>query len=269
MAIWQRLLHLVIPSTVLLTLAASAQMTGLHSQSRTQQYSSGTTWAMQAMAALTSGNPVNSVGESGSVTRTVGPDQEQGTVTLQSSGIMNSEVDISTAAGVRSEIRTMTGTYPDGAWIGLDGTRHPMKLHNCWTDAVWFFPALSLLADYADPNLIFDDLGPEQYGGSSVEHIRVHRNVQGLSQDKTELIARLSTVHYYLDSQTAIPRALAFATHADDDLEINIPVGIIFFDYRSVNGILVPFRVAESSNGTPLLQITISNAGLNNPIQGR
>ena len=229
---------------------------------------SGVTWAMQAMLALTGGNPVNSVTESGSVTRTLGGDQEPGSITLQSTGIMTSEMDISIAAGVRSEIRTFSGGYPDGVWVDLQGNRHPMSLHNCWTDAVWFFPALSLLVDYADPNLIFDDLGQEQYGGSSVEHIRVHRIAQGLSQNQARLLARLSTVHYYLDSQTAIPRALAFAAHADADQEINIPVGVIFFDYRSVNGILVPFQIAESLNGTSLLQITISSASPNNPVQG-
>ena len=160
----------------------------------------------------------------------------------------------------------MSGSYPDGTWSGFDGSRHTIPLHNCWTDAVWFFPALSLLADFADPNLVFDDLGQEQYGSSYVEHIRVHRTAQGLSQDDAQRLARLSTVHYYLDSQTAIPGALAFATHADDDMGVNIPVGIVFSDYRQVGGILTPFQIATSFNGTQLLQITITSVSPNGPI---
>lgn len=259
------------PLTILILLAvlasASAQThkgsTGLKTDA-----GSGMTWAMQAMAALTGGNPVISVSESGSVIRTLGSDQQQGTVTLQSSGVMNSEMDISTSAGLRSEIRTMTGTYPNGTWIGLDGTRHPMPLHNCWTDPVWFFPALSLLADYADPNLVFTDLGSQQYHGDPVEHIQVYRTASGLSPQEQTLLASLSTVDYYLDSQTALPVAIAFNTHADSDFNVNIPVGIVFSDYRRASGILTPFQIMTSFNGTPMLQITISSASPNNLIQG-
>jgi hypothetical protein len=117
----------------------------------------------QEMQGLTSGNPVGSVTESGTVVRTVGSDQEQGSIALQSSGLMASEVDTTTSAGVRSEIRTFRNGQPDGTWIDLQGNQHQTSLHNCWTDAVWSFPALSLLADYSDPNLVFEDLGQQQY----------------------------------------------------------------------------------------------------------
>jgi hypothetical protein len=266
MAALQKLLRLYPLLAFLLAIASSTQLCA-QARQRTQSSSSGTTWAMQAMAALTGGVQVNSVTESGSVTRTVSSDQEQGNITLQSSGIMNSEMDISTGAGVRSEIRTMTGSYPDGVWIGLDGTHHSMLLHNCWSDAVWFFPALSLLADYADPNLVFDDLGQEQYGGSSVEHIRVYRTASGLNQDDAQRLARLSRVHYYLDSQTAVPIALAFNTHADNDMAIDIQVAVVFSDYRAATGILTPFQITTSFNGTPMLQIAISSASPNNLVQ--
>jgi hypothetical protein len=257
----------------LCTALLSALLTSASGQSRKsggqqQSQGSGIAWAMQAMQALTGGNPVSSVSESGSVIRTLGSDQQQGTGTLQSSGVMNSEVDITTSVGVRSEIRMMSGSYPNGAWIGFDGSRHSMPLHNCWTDAVWFFPALSLLADFADPNLVFEDLGQQQYGSSYVEDIRVYRTAQGLTQDQARELARLSTVHYYLDSQTAIPVALSFATHADHDLGTNIPVAVLFSDYRPVGGILAPFQITTSFNGTPLLQITISSVTPNRPIQG-
>lgn len=221
---------------------------------------SGSTWAMQAMATLTGGLPVNSVTESGTVTRTLGSDEEQGTITLRSSGIMASRVDIATSVGTRSEIRTWSASWPDGAWIDLQGQRHPMSLHNCWTDAVWFFPALSLLADYADPNLVFTDLGQEQYDGGSVEHIQVYRTASGLSQEELKRLAHLSTVDYYLASQNALPVAMTFSTHADGDLNVDISVVITFSGYQGVSGILVPFQVIKSRNGTTMLQISISSA---------
>lgn len=231
------------------------------------QLNSGISWAMQAIQALTGGNPVSSINENGSVVRTLGPDRDEATIVLQSAAIMNSEMDITTNGGVRSEIRTFNNSDPEGTWIDLQGHRHPMSAHNCWTDAVWFFPALSLLADYTDPNLVFEDLGQQQFQGAYVEHIRVHRTAQGLSDQQLRILARLSTVHYYLDSQTAIPTLLGFDSYGDADFGTSIPVQIVFSDYRTVNGIQTPFQVTRLLNGSLYLQITISSASLNNPIR--
>lgn len=221
---------------------------------------SGTSWAMQAMAALTGGNPVGSASESGSVTRTLGGDRQAGSITLQSSGIMANQINISTDRGTLSEARTWQNGYPAGNWTGFDGIQHPMADHNCWTDAVWFFPALSLLADYADPNLVFTDLGQVQYQGGTAEHIQVYRTVTGWGPDDLQVLARLSMVDYYLDSQTALPVAMAFATHPDSDFTVDIPVMTVFASYHPVNGIQVPFQIVRAVNGTVMLQIVITSA---------
>ena len=222
--------------------------------------SSGTSWAMQAMQALTGGIQVNSVTESGTATRTLGGDQRQGSITLQSSGVMMNQITISTDAGNRSETRTWDGQWPSGQWTGLDGQHHQIADQNCWADAVWFFPALSLLADYADPNLVFNDLGQVQYSGGYAEHLRVYRALTSLPQDEQRLFARLSTVDFYLDSQTALPVAMGFADHADEDFNRDVPFFVIFSNYQSVGGIQIPFQIVAGLNGTPFLQISITNA---------
>lgn len=272
MAFRQKLYHFVIPTTLLLTLASSAQTTAFHRQGRTQQDSSGIAWAMQAMAALTGGNQVTSVTESGSVLRTIGNDQESGTISMQSTGNTASQIIISTNLGNRSETRQWDSGGPSGQWIDLDGQPHPMAQPNCWTDAVWFFPALSMLSDYADPTLVFTDLGPEQHDGHSVEHIQAYRAYSGLPQGRADELARLSSVDYYLDSQTALPVAMAFATHDNRNMNVDVPVEIVFTQYESVSGVQVPFLVTRMWSGSPLFQISITSATLNNtgsPIQKR
>lgn len=221
---------------------------------------SGTSWAQQAMAALTGGNSVNSVTESGSVSRTVGEDQESGTITLQSSGIMTSQISISTSVGNRSETRIWQNGRPSGSWIGLDGVQYPMAQQNCWNDAVWFFPALSLLADYADPNLVFTDLGQGQLNGNVVEHIEVNRVLTDLPPVVQQVIQDLSAVDYYLDSQTALPVGISFSVHGDHDLSADVPVTIVFSNYQAVSGIQVPFQVTQLLNGSPYLQVSITSA---------
>jgi hypothetical protein len=235
-----------------------------------QQQQSGIGWAMQAMQALTGGVQVNSVFESGTVTRTLGGDQQQGSITLQSSGVMTNQLGISTGAGNLSETRSWDGRRPSGEWTGFDGQQHPMKRFNCWTDAVWFFPALSLLSDYADPNLVFTDLGQIQYSGGSAEHIQVYRYYSDLPQDLQQLIEALSTVDYYLDSTTALPVAMTFSAHDDSDVHRNVPFAVVFGQYQPVGGIQVPFQVTELLNGSSYLQITVTSAapnGQNLPLQ--
>ncbi len=123
----------------------------------------------------------------------------------------------------------VTAAVPLGQWTDLNGQPHQMAQHNCWTDAVWFFPALSMLSDYTDPTIVYNDLGPEQYNGHNV---RAHSSLQ-VDSTNTPVLALLSTVDYYLDSQTAIPIAMAFATHADSDLNLGHSRGTCVFAVSS------------------------------------
>jgi hypothetical protein len=216
---------------------------------------------MQAMAALTGGAQVNSVTESGSVVWTVGGDQGSGAITMQSSGNTTSQVALSTNAGNRSESRRWAsdGSGPIGQWTDLSGQPHQMAQHNCWNDAVWFFPALSMLSDYSDPNLVFVDLGPEQHRGHNVEHIQVYRTFLGLPSDVAAQLAQMTTVNYYLDSQTALPLAMTFSLNGDHDVNRGLQTEIVFTQYQQVSGVQVPFQVTRLLSGSPMFQITITS----------
>jgi hypothetical protein len=258
--------------TILLMLVGSAQSQAAKARhNKPQNYPSGLSWVERAMAALTGGNPVSSVSLSGSVTWNVGGNQGEGTITLQSTGNTNSQIQLTTSAGDRSETRNWAadGSGPVGQWVDLNGQPHQMALHNCWTDAVWFFPALSMLSDYNDPNMVYNDLGPEQHNGHNVEHIQAYRTMPGLPSGIAQTLQRLSTVNYFLDSQTAIPVAMTLATHDDRDLNLNIPVEIVFSQYQPVDGIQTPFQIARFHGDSPLYQITINSVaidGQNSPV---
>jgi len=220
-------------------------------------------WATKAIAALTGGIPINSASLTGTVVQGDNDDQGNVPITMQATSISASEIDITTPKGVRSQIRSLDDKgRPSGMWIGVDQQQHPIALHNCWTDPVWFFPALSQLSAYSDPNFVFLDLGQEQRLGTSVEHIRVYRNLQG-NPDKAALVAKLSTVNYYLDFNTAVPLAITFADHPNEDLLTIIPVRIEFSNFQLVGSRLVPYQIVRFAFGNPQFQITISNANLN------
>lgn len=242
-----------------LFLAAPQFTHATDTQHKPQQ--SGISWAQQAMLALTGGVQVNSVSENGSVTWTFGNNQGTGNIAAQSAGNSNSQVTLSTTAGNRSESRSWAsdGSGPVGQWTDLQGNQHQMVQHNCWSDAVWFFPALSLLSDTADPTLVFVDIGPEQHDGHNVEHIQAYRTYPGLPSDVAAQIQQMTAVNYYLDSGTALPVALTFSLSDDHNMNATVLVEIVFSQYQQVNGILVPFQVTRLHAGNPLFQITISS----------
>lgn len=128
--------------------------------------------ATQALTALTGTTQVNDVTLTGTGTRTAGPDVESGSVSLKALGTQQARLDLSVASSTRSEIRNLDSNgLSQGFWIGLDGTVNSMANHNCVTDAAWFFPALSILSQLANPNLVVTYIGNETRGGVSVQHL--------------------------------------------------------------------------------------------------
>lgn len=217
------------------------------------------------MTALTNGVPVSDVTLIGNVIRIAGSDNDSGTGTFAATSLGQSRVDLDLGGGKRSEIRNLTNGMPSGAWISTAGTITPIALHNCWTDAAWFFPALSSLANSSNPTYNLTYVGPEQHGEVNTVHIRVS---QTLAQDPDNdlLVPRLSTMDFYLDPATSLPLAVAFNVHPDGDLIANIPAEIRFADYRAVSGVQVPFHVQRMLNGVVTLDVVIMNASLNSGI---
>jgi hypothetical protein len=233
-------------------------------QSSTQSNSQAVALATQAIAALTSGASVTDVTLSGNAAWTFGTDNETGTATVYGKTNVESRLDLALGGGNRSEIRNSAGGSPQGAWINASGQSAAAAPPNCWTDAVWFFPALtSLSAVKTDATLVLAYVGLETQNGRSVQHIQSYHYVPANRPSATALIQRLSTVDYFLDSQTFVPLSITFNTHPDDADGTNIAVEIDFSNYQNVNGILVPFHITKLWQGNLLLDFTVTNVAIN------
>jgi len=185
------------------------------------------TYAAQAMSALTGGNPIMDATLTGTATRIVGSDQGNGPTTLYAKGQFESRLVMNLSSGNRSEIRNSLNN-PQGEWIDADGNPNQYALHNCFTDAVWFFPALSSLASANDPHEAMSYVGLETFNGASVQHLRSVRSGEPLS-----------TMDLYLDAVTFLPLEIDYSAHADQDANIDIPVQVVFSSYANINGAAV------------------------------
>jgi hypothetical protein len=210
--------------------------------------------AQQSVAALTGSVSVADVTLNANVTSILGADYETGTGTFNAKGTSESRVDLSLANGTRSDVRNLTNSAPAGAWAKNGATSTAYADHNCWTDAVWFFPVLSSLTQTANPNFVFSYIGQEQHGGVTTQHIQVYQ--PGPFQS-------VSTMDFYLDPASYLPLSVAFNAHPDSDMNTNIPTEIWFANYQTVSGIQVPFSLQRMFNGGVVLDVTVTTAVFN------
>jgi len=214
------------------------------------------TLAQQSATALTGGASVTDVTLNANVISILGSDSDNGTATLEGKGTSESRVDLSLGNGNRSDVRNLTNGTPGGGWDKNGGTSTAYAQHNCWTDAAWFFPALSSLTQTANPNFIFKYIGQEQHGGVNAQHIRVF-------QVGSPQIQSLSTMDFYLDVNSSLPLAVAFQARTDNDINTEIPTEIRFANYRTVSGIQVPFHFQRIFNGNLSVDFSVTNALIN------
>jgi hypothetical protein len=216
--------------------------------------------ANEALVALGAAN-ITDVTATGTVTRSVGPDSETGTFNLKALGLTQSRMDLNLPSGVLTELRSISNGLPTGAWISR-GTVHPMANHNLFTDAAWFFPALSALNGHlSNPDSALKYVGQETRAGLSVEHLHYFTELPG--GDPKDLTPRLSSEEIYLDSSSLLVAAVTFNEHPDNNAIVDIPVEIDFSDYRVINRVRVPFHIQKFFNGSLLLDVTVQSAALN------
>jgi hypothetical protein len=218
--------------------------------------------AAQALAALTGIVQISDVTLTGTATRTAGSDVETGTITLKALGTTNSRMDLVESGGTRSEIRTAASGFPQGTWIGLDGTSHTMAGHNLMTDAVWFFPAFSIVSQAASTNVVATYVDAETRNGVSVQHLRFAQP-PSVTGDPTGLLTSLTAEDVYLDASSLLPVAILFNTHPDNNAASNIAVEIDFSNYQASSGVEVAQRIQELLNNNLFLDITVQSVALN------
>jgi hypothetical protein len=146
-----------------------------------------------------------------------------------------SRVDLNLGSGARSDVRNLIAGSPAGAWAKNAAASTADAQHNCWTDAVWFFPALSSLTQTVNPSFIFKYIGLDQSGGVNTQHIRVFQIIPN-DTSGLPLSQQLSTMDFYLDAVSYLPLRVAFNLHLDIDQLTNIPAEVDFANYRSIKG---------------------------------
>jgi hypothetical protein len=207
----------------------------------------------QSLALMTKTGPIQDVRLQAQVTRTAGSDSDTGSATLEAASYDKSNIHLALTSGALGE----THNGPAGVWSAADAQNRPVATHNCWTAAAWFAPALVIQAWVQDPSFTLAYAGLEDRDGVKVHHVHASR------AGSADIVA-LSAMDLYLDPQSLLPLVLAFNTHPDDDLGVDLPVQVTFASYQIFGGFLAPSRIQEYLQNSLLLDFSVTAAGANN-----
>lgn len=218
-------------------------------------------FAAQSIAALTGGTSISDVTLTGTVTWN---GTDTGTATLRALGTGESRMDLALSSGTRTEFRDAQTGVLLGQWINPDNSSGQFASQNCWTDAVWFFPALGSLS--VGQNVVLSYIGQETRNGSSVQHVESYVYDSNWPAGITPSDQQLSTMDFYLDATTLLPVAITLNAHPDSDANTNLLVEIDFSNYQAVSGVAVPMRIQRYQQGNLMVDITVSGASFNTGI---
>jgi hypothetical protein len=225
-----------------------------------------TTLLAQSLASLTGQAALSDVTLSGTARRIAGSDDDTGTVVFKALASGAGRTDLSLSSGQRSEVCNLSSATPTGSWSGPDGISHPIAFHNLLTEAVWFYPAFAISRRLSTSAFAATYVGHETHNGQAVEHVSVVQTSPNQDSTAASTLQHLTQVDFFFDSTTLLPTAIDFNIHPDNNALLDIPVEIQFSDYRTTNGVQVPFHVQKLLNNTLLLdfqaQTVTFNTGL-------
>ena len=213
-------------------------------------------YAAHSIAAVSGSARINDVTLTGSVTWN---GADTGTATLKALGTGESRMDLVLSSGTRTEIRDAQTGAQLGKWINPNDVSGQFASQNCWTDAVWFFPALGSLA--AGQNVVLSYIGQESRNGSTVQHI--HSYVYQSTQSPPPSPQQLNAMDFYLDATTLLPVAATFNAHPDNNAATNLLVEVDFSNYQNINGVMVPMHIQRFSQGSLSVDLTVTGASFN------
>jgi hypothetical protein len=193
----------------------------------------------------------------GTVTVTAGSDTESGTIKILTRGSTQTLEQITTSSGTTQAIYS-NGLANDSNHIATK-TKYSLELAASSQSALFPLPLLSAILSSTDS--AFRYIGLENIDGAGCHHLRTWNTYS--SQPDLQYLSPFSYREIWINATTGLPSRIAYSMRAGSGAEPAIPVEITFSDYRSVSGVLYPFQISHSLNGTPWLSVTISSVSLN------
>lgn len=181
-----------------------------------------------------------------------------GTVTITTKG--NSLFRMDGAGGGKTTTtifnngREMRST--DTGWV----TAHSANAVN---KRIEYLPALMIFYEVARSEVSASFIGLETLEGHSVNHIRIARVASTGNAKADGTFTHNSQLDVFVDAQTNLVAKISYPYVADNDWRQSQPMEIYYDDYRTLNGIAVPYHQRLFYAGMAIGETYISSFAVN------
>lgn len=188
----------------------------------------------------------------------------QGTATYPDGSSKAIKIETIGTDSVRQDIGTNEFSFVSSAGDGfllLQGKKEKLQ---SWVTAYHraeHLPALSLMADYLNPNLQIQYAGLEDIDGNPTHHLRL----SVIPTDKTppELADLMSEFHVWIDQKSLLALKTRHFDFSPEAIQNRTPVDIVYSDYRTEGGVTIPYHLTRYIATDKQLDVTFSTISLN------
>ena len=244
-----------IPVLVLAVVSATAQQTSSPPAQTPQRDTQAIAILQQSVAAMANTAPTDSTA-TGTVTVVEGSTTQNGSIQILTLGTNQTAETLTLPNGQRAVIYANGNSQESSGGQTLNP---PMQL--TVTDQCADFPLPLILAAMSNSDESFQYIGAETLDGAAVQHARLWNTFA--SKPSLQSLASFSTMDFWFDTTSGLPLKIAYARQAGGGSVPAFPVEISFSNYTKVNGVLYPFQINKSFNGTHWQTITIQNVSFN------
>jgi hypothetical protein len=206
-------------------------------------------------AAMAKASPADSVA-TGTVTLVAGSSTDQGTVRILTRGTAETAVEVQTSN------TSWTVTYSSSKASRADGTTtKSLYLEQAASSRCVYFPYPVISDLLTNPDAAFTYVGQETSEQGTLQHIQAWNTFN--SNPALRFLSEFTVVDIWLDEVSGLPRQISFIRRRGGGSAPRIPVTISYSNYRNAGGVLYPYLIEESVNGTVWATITIESVVFN------
>ncbi len=179
-------------------------------------------------------------------------------ITMKSKGLRETRVELQLPKGTNVRIVNQG----QGAILRPDGSVKTLYSNNTFYEHVDHVPLLSVLAEYASGsvNLLYN--GVAQVQGQPEDVIEIDF-VPDLSPVSGPIFASMSRTLFFVNQSTSLVDKIQSTPFYEGNDKNSVTEETYLSDYRSINGLLVPFRQTLFVDGTLNTDLTFTSVNLN------
>jgi hypothetical protein len=156
----------------------------------------------------------------------------------------------------------MTVSNRGGTIREVTGKTTPLPFHNAANKGNLTFPLAELAVRLRDNSVAISYVGATTFNGVTVHQVRTYR-VLGPDSGNGQLLNKLTTRDFFIDTQSFQVVGTLDMVHPNENATRDYRHELVFADFRTVDGVLVPFSITESIAGQHTWTIQLSAINYN------